>query len=57
MYADDIALIAPTTTYLKMMLSICDSFRKEFDVIFNTDKNQLLYYGSSYNDIPLKKIQ
>ena len=39
------------------MLSICDTFGKEFDVIFNTDKNQLLYYGSSYHDIPLKEIK
>ena len=55
-YADDIALVAPTITSLKLMLNICDDFGKEYDVIFNADKNQLLHYGISQKDEKLGYI-
>ena len=50
-YADDIALVAPTTHALKAMCDICTNFAHEFDIQFNTAKCQLIKYGES-DDVP-----
>ena len=34
-YTDDIVLIAPTTGAMRNMLAVCDSFAKEYDLVFN----------------------
>jgi len=41
-YADDIVLVAPTPTAMRKLLSICDVFASEFDIIFNTEKSKFL---------------
>ena len=46
-YADDGAVLAPTVTSLKIMLNICDEFGKQYDVLFNPDKYQLLFYSNN----------
>ena len=50
-YADDIALVAPTTHALKAMCDICTNFAHEYDIQFNTAKCQLIKYGES-DDVP-----
>ena len=50
-YADDIALVAPTTHALKAMCDICTNFAHEYDIQFNTAKCQLFKYGES-DDVP-----
>ena len=34
-YADDIALLAPTTRAMRLMLGICDDFAQEHAIVFN----------------------
>ena len=61
-YTDDVTLLSPTLTSLKIMLNIAEKFGKEFDVTFNVTKYQLLFYSSSgqnfdvflYNNIFIK---
>jgi hypothetical protein len=46
-YADDIVLLAPTAGALRTMLSICDEYADDFDVIFNARKSRWLLMGRS----------
>jgi hypothetical protein len=41
-YADDIVLISPTPFAMRKLLSICDSFALEFDILFNAAKSKFL---------------
>ena len=45
-YADDIVLICPTPSALRLLLKLCDDFAYENDVVFNADKSKLLICGS-----------
>ena len=42
-YADDIVLLAPTPAAMRKMLSICDEFAAEYNVLFNASKSKCLY--------------
>ena len=44
-YADDVALISPTTRAMKTMLHVCDTFANEYDVLFNPTKSKYLVFG------------
>ena len=46
-YADDVILLCPTLMSMRKMLSICESFAVEYDVLFNPSKSKLLVYNSS----------
>jgi len=46
-YADDIVLICPTPSALRLLLKLCDDFACEYDVMFNADKSKLLICRSS----------
>ena len=46
-YADDIVLLAPTSRAMRIMLSVCDRFAKEFQVSFNAKKSKCLICPSS----------
>ena len=46
-YADDILLIAPTVYSLRLMLKVCEEFGSEYNVSFNPNKYQLLYFTKS----------
>lgn len=39
-YADDIVLLAPTSGAMRAMLTVCEEYAKEFDVIFNAAKSK-----------------
>ena len=41
-YADDIVLLAPTASALRIMLSICDNYAKDYSISFNADKSKCL---------------
>ena len=41
-YADDIMLICPTPSALRLLLKICDDFACEYAVVFNADKSKLI---------------
>jgi hypothetical protein len=48
-YADDVILLAPTLYSVKKLLCICETFAKEYDVIFNSQKSKLLVYRCNNN--------
>ena len=37
-YTDDVALLTPSVQSFKKMLQICDSFVKDYSVLFNVEK-------------------
>ncbi len=41
-YADDLVLVAPTPSALRRMLSICDDYASEFDILFNAKKSKCI---------------
>ena len=41
-YADDIVLIAPSPSAMRTLLSICDIYAKEYDIVFNAKKSKFL---------------
>ena len=45
MYADDIALLAPSRTAMQKLLDICDDFGGEFQLEFNPDKSESIIFG------------
>ena len=46
-YADDVSLLCPSLSSLRMLLNITDVFGKEFNVDFNPNKYQLLVYRNN----------
>ena len=43
-YADDIVILSPSCSALRCLISICESFAKEYEIIFNPDKCTLLIF-------------
>lgn len=41
-YADDIVLLAPTASALRIMLAICDNYAKDYSISFNASKSKCL---------------
>ena len=66
-YADDVTLLAPTITSLNFMLDICKSYAESYDVLFNSTKSKLLYFGRpqdkpavspvQMNDVPIEMVE
>ena len=48
-YADDVILLAPTMSSVFSMLSICEKFANDYDVIFNVSKSKLLIFPASFD--------
>ena len=46
-YADDIALLAPTTRAMRLMLGIRDDFAQEYAIISNDKKSKCLWMKHS----------
>ena len=46
-YADDIALLAPSHSALRILLRECESFAADYNLIFNASKTQLICIRSS----------
>jgi len=46
-YADDVVLLAPTHSAMRMMLRICEDFAKEFCVVFNPTKSMCMLVSKS----------
>jgi hypothetical protein len=45
-YADDIVLLSPTPSGMRRLLSLCDKFAEENDIIFNASKSKCLVVNS-----------
>ena len=46
-YADDIVILSPSCSALRILILICESFAKEYEIIFNPDKCSLLIFSES----------
>ena len=46
-YADDIALVSPSLYGLRKMISICESYAKDYSILFNPKKSKLLCFNPS----------
>ena len=44
-YADDLVLLAPSVSALRMMLSICETFALPHGLKFNSQKTQLIRFN------------
>ena len=44
-YADDVALLAPSPSALRMMLHYCEDFASSRGLNFNASKRQLIHFG------------
>ena len=53
MYADDIALLAPTRGAMQKMLTICQDFGESFNLSFNTEKSESIVFGKLCYDFNL----
>ena len=49
-YADDLSLLCPSLTGIKEMLNICEKYARQYDILFNATKSQLLYFGKDSNN-------
>ena len=41
-YADDLALLAPSASAMRLLLKICDDYSKKFSIVFNASKSACL---------------
>ena len=53
MYADDLALLAPTRTSLQRLLDICCSYGAEWCISYNPTKTQVMMFGPPVRCAPL----
>ncbi len=43
-FADDLNLLAPTLSGLKILIDVCEKYAKEFNIKFNRSKSRLLLF-------------
>ena len=43
-YADDITLLAHCKSALSILISVCENYAAEYDIMFNGDKSKLLFF-------------
>ena len=49
-YADDVTLLAPTSTALNAMLETCSNFANNFDLQFNSSKTKCMYFSKNKDE-------
>ena len=49
-YADDITLLAPCKSALSIIISICEKYASEFDILFNGSKSKLLLFKGRFSN-------
>ena len=49
-YADDITLLAPCKSALSILLSVCEKYASEFDILFNGSKSKLLFFKERFSN-------
>ena len=57
MYADDLALIAPSTKGLQRLIDICVDYGSQHDVIFNAKKSAVMNFCSKALSLLCRKIE
>ena len=51
MFADDLALIAPSRYAMQELISVCESYCKEHCLSFNTKKSKALIFGKRFDSL------
>ncbi len=51
-YADDIALLSPSSSAMRILLKECEVFASEFDITFNASKTQLICFSNRPMTLP-----
>ena len=46
-YADDIVLLSPTRKAMMKLLSVCELFGNEFNLVFNSSKSEFIQFGNT----------
>ena len=54
-YADDMALLSPSIRGLQLLLNVCESYCREWDICLNVKKTKNLYFGKPLSN-PYKTI-
>ena len=56
LFADDLALIAPTRNALQKMIDLCHEYCKKYCLDFDSKKSKIMIFGKSYNEtiVPLR---
>ena len=49
-YADDVTILASTSTALNAMLETCSSFAGDFDLQFNSSKTKCMYFWKNKDE-------
>ena len=49
-YADDVTLLAPTSTALNAILETCSNFASDCDLQFNSSKTKCMYYSQNKDE-------
>ena len=49
-YADDITLLAPCKSALSILVSVCEKYASEFDILFNGSKSKLLFFKARFSN-------
>ena len=52
LYADDIALLAPTLFGLRNMISVCERYALDYHITFNPNKSKLICYNIDPTMVP-----
>ena len=54
LYADDMALIAPSLRGLQKLLSVTEEYCRTWDIMLNAKKSKNMFFGKKYNLAPLQ---
>ena len=49
-YADDITLLAPCKSALSILVSVCEKYASQFDILFNGSKSKLLFFKGRFSN-------
>ena len=53
MYADDIILLSPTRTSMQELLNICEDYGREYHLVFNAAKSEVIIFGTTFGKLEL----
>ena len=56
MFADDLALIAPTRSAMQKMITICESYCQDHCLNFNVKKTKAMVFGNNYQSIVVEPL-
>ena len=52
--ADDVVLLAPSLDALREMVSTCETYATEYQLLFNPSKSKLMYFNISNDNLSVK---